>query len=257
MPAAPLPTPLVDPRLGQSLIEAASAGNTAQFAAALLGAARRYDAIDEVFAYEVDGAGAVRILLATGESRGLEARTDAYAQRFHSLDPLLRARAVQERPGGFTRRVRAADIPRGDYRELCFDEPGFVDKLSFGWRASDSVMVLSFYRGLRAQGCHAEELGALGQLAMSALGVYAREASQPAPVAANAQQVLLQRLARSYPQLTERERQIVALTLLGESAAEIGLALSIKPATVLTYRQRAYERYRFGRASDCLAGLLH
>ena len=69
--------------------------------------------------------------------------------------------------------------------------------------------------------------------------------------------VLLHRLARSYPQLTDRERQIVALTLLGDSAAEIGQLLSIKPATVLTYRQRAYERYRFGRASDFLAGLLH
>ena len=77
---------------------------------------------------------------------------------------------------------------------------------------------------------------------------------QAAPT--DARQLLLQRLQRSFPQLTERERSIVALTLLGESAAEIGAALSIKPATVLTYRQRAYERYRFNRASDFLAGLL-
>lgn len=271
--ASSLSPPLVDPRIGQALIEAAT---TEQFAGTLLGAARRFDAIDEVFAYQVDTAGGVRILLATGDRRGLDERTDAYAQRFHAVDPLLRARAAQEKSGGFTRRVRAADIPQGDYRALCFDEPGFVDKLSFGWRAPDTVMVLSFYRGLNAHGNSSEQLAALGQLAMSALGVHANPQSNIQPmqsisaapasvkaralesgVGANAQQVLLQRLSRSYPQLTDRERQIVALTLLGESSAEIGQSLSIKPATVLTYRQRAYERYRFGRASDFLAGLLH
>ena len=287
MASAPLPlSPLVDPRIGQALIEAAS---TDQFAGTLLGAARRFDAIDEVFAYQVDAVGGVRILLATGDRRGLDARTDAYAQRFHVQDPLLQQRHMAARPGGFTRRVRASDLPDGDYRALCFDEPGFVDKLSFGWRGTDSVLVLSFYRGLNAHGRGNEELAALGQLAMSTLGVHAgAELAQAAgtsvekggekgkaagilegaasaqsvavqsnAVAANAQQVLLQRLARSYPQLTERERQIVALTLLGDSSAEIGQALSIKPATVLTYRQRAYERYRFGSASDFLAGLLH
>ena len=271
--APPLSSPLVDPRIGQALIETAT---TAQFAGTLLGAARRFDAIDEVFAYQVDTAGGVRILLSTGDRRGLDERTDAYAQRFHTIDPLLRARAVQEKPGGFTRRVRAADIPQGDYRALCFDEPGFVDKLSFGWRAPESVMVLSFYRGLNAHGNSTEQLGALGQLAMSALGVHANPHSNiqsmdsastataaangravDSGVSANAQQVLLQRLARSYPQLTDRERQIVSLTLLGDSAAEIGQSLSIKPATVLTYRQRAYERYRFGRDSDFLPCLLH
>ena len=251
--SASLPAPLVDPRIGQSLIEASSAG---QFAAALLGAARRFDVIDEVFAYQIDSAGGVRMLLATGERRGLDKRTDAYARRFHAQDPLLRQRAVQERPGGFTRRVRAADIPPGEYRALCFDAPGFVDKLSFGWRTPESVMVLSFYRGVQARGACAGPLGALGQLAMSALGAHAWTGATPAP-GADALHVLRQRLERSYPRLSGREREIVALTLLGDSAAEIARALSIRPATVLTYRQRAYERYRFGRASDFLAGLLH
>ena len=94
---------------------------------------------------------------------------------------------------------------------------------------------------------------------MAALSLHAQchSAIAAEPAQPDAAQTLLQRLRRSFPQLTERERSIVAQTLLGESAAQIAQALDIKPATVLTYRQRAYERYRFNRASDFLVGLLH
>ncbi|RGE42330.1 hypothetical protein DZC30_17030 [Comamonas testosteroni] len=251
---------LVSPSLGQALIEAAA---TPHFASVLLGTARQFDCIDEVFAYQVDtDKGDVQTLLASGERKGIAERTGEYARRFHSKDPLL-AGSLRDKAFGFSRRVRAADIPKGEYRELCFDQPGFLDKVSFGWQEPGKLMVLSFYRGLHAQGDSASQLWSLGQVAMAALSLHARSAVQTAvsdvlmPAAQDARQVLLLRLARSFPQLTERERLIVTLTLLGDSAAEIAKALEIKPATVLTYRQRAYERYRFNRASDFLAGLLH
>ena len=259
MAAASFLPALVSPSLGQALMEAAA---TPHFASTLLGTARQFDCIDEVFAYQVDTRkGQVQTLLASGERKGIAERTGEYARRFHAADPLLAAPA-QLKASGFSRRVRAADIPKGEYRELCFEQPGFLDKVSFGWQEPDRLMVLSFYRGLHAQGESASQLWSLGQLAMAALSLHARSqtlphaaSAQPAPP--DAQQVLLQRLQRSFPQLTERERSIVALTLLGDSAADIGAALSIQPATVLTYRQRAYGRYRFNRASDFLAGLLH
>lgn len=246
--------PLLDPALGHALIESAASPD---FAAVLLGAARRFDCIEEVFAYQVDASGRVSVMLASGARRGIAERTGEYARRFHAMDPVLLARACREKPGGFARRVRARDIPPGDYRELCYAQPGFLDKLSFGWRSASQCLVLSFYRGLDAAPEAAEpQLSALGQMAMAAL--YERARSQPpAPTAQGGADAVLQaRLARSFPRLTERERLIVALTLLGDSAAQIGAALSIKPATVHTYRLRAYERYRFCRASDFLGGLL-
>lgn len=248
--------PLVSPSLGQALIEAACTPN---FANVLLGTARQFDCIDEVFAYEVNAAqGSVQLLAASGERRGIAERTGEYAKRFHASDPLL-LNQLGGKAAGFSKRVRAADIPRGEYRELCFDQPGFLDKVSFGWQEPGRLIVLSFYRGLNAHGESASELWGLGQVAMAALSLHAKNASavlQPA-APADAGQVLLSRLERSFPQLTVRERQIVAMSLLGDSAAEIGKTLSIKPATVLTYRLRAYERYRFNRASDFLSGLLH
>ena len=248
-----LKEPLVDPSLGQSLIEAAS---TPQFAQVLLGAARQFDQIDEVFAYQVNAQGQVRVLLSSGSRKGLEERTGAYTQRFHAEDPVLMARAYRDKAGGFTQRVRAMDIPSGDYRDLCFEQPGFQEKLSFGWRDPAQLMVLSFYRGQQAGSESREpQLSALGQVAMSALSYHVRQEKALAPQA-NARDVLLARLSRSFPNLTDREREIVALSLLGDSAAEIGQALSIKPATVHTFRLRAYARYGFSRASDFLTGLL-
>lgn len=250
----PFPQPLFSPRQGQALIEAAS---TPQFAAALLGTARQFDCIDEVFAYQVDlERGDVRMLLASGERKGIAERTAAYARRFHAKDPLL-ASPLRDQASGFSRRVRAADIPRGEYRELCFDQPGFLDKISFGWHEPGKLMVLSFYRGLQAAPEAAPPLWSLGQVAMAALSFHARSPAVDEVLPDDALQVLLLRLQRSYPQLTGRERQIVAMSLLGDSAAEIARALSIQPATVLTYRLRAYARYRFNRANDFLAGLLH
>lgn len=254
MGSVALREPLVDPALGYSLIEAASSPD---FAAVLLGAARRFDCIEEVFAYQIDASGRVSVMLASGERRGIAERTGEYARRFHAMDPVLLARAYREKPGGFARRVRARDIPPGDYRELCYAQPGFMDKLSFGWRSPSQCLVLSFYRGLDAAPDAADpQLSALGQMAMAALHVRARSPAAAPEAQAGADEVLQARLARSFPRLTERERLIVALTLLGDSAAEIGAVLSIKPATVHTYRLRAYARYRFGRASDFLGGLL-
>lgn len=238
------------------------AANTPHFAAVLLSTARQLDGIDEVFAYQVDThVGQVQTLLASGERKGIAERTGEYARRFHAKDPLLTG-AAHGKALGFSRRVRAADIPQGEYRELCFEQPGFLDKVSFGWQEPGRLMVLSFYRGLHAQGDAAQQLWSLGQVAMTALSLHARSAvlaelSRPEPSGQDARQLLLLRLQRSFPQLSERERLVVALTLLGDSAADIALALAIQPATVLTYRQRAYGRYRFRRASDFLAGLLH
>lgn len=246
---------LIDPALGQSLIEAATSPD---FSEILLGAARRLDSIAEVFAYQVDASGSVRVILAAGECRGITERTGEYAKRFHAMDPVLLKRTFRDKRGGFTRRVRACDIPSGEYRELCYAQPGFIDKLSLTWSdASQCLLVLSFYRGLNAlSDAPNPQLSALGQMAMAALHVRLHSPAVIAMPHGDAEAVLLARLGRSFPALTERERLILARTLLGDSANEIGAALSISPATVHTYRLRAYDRYRLRRASDFLRSLL-
>ncbi|MEJ5150732.1 helix-turn-helix transcriptional regulator [Comamonas sp. MYb396] len=248
---------MFDPSMGQSLLDAALSPD---FAQTLLGASRGLDQVEEIFAYQVDAAGGVHEVLAAGERRGIAERTGAYARRFHAMDPVLQAQSLRgKRSGAFSQQVRACHLPSGEYRELCFEQPGFVDKLSFTWGdASQRLLILSFYRGLHVQSdCPSPQLTALGQLAMVALHARVGASATLTRPEVDAEAVLLTRLQRSFPSLTERERLVIARSLLGDSAQDIGTALSISAATVHTYRLRAYQRFRFRRASDFLPGLLN
>lgn len=50
------------------------------------------------------------------------------------------------------------------------------------------------------------------------------------------------RLAAMFPELTSRERQVCARSIIGMTAEGIALDLGIKQTSVLTYRRRAYAR---------------
>lgn len=52
------------------------------------------------------------------------------------------------------------------------------------------------------------------------------------------------RLGLDFADLTDRERAVCARTMIGMTAEAIAIDLAIAPSTVLTYRRRAYERYR-------------
>lgn len=245
----------LDPELGQMLIEAAG---TRAFAEVLLNAARQVDAVDEIYAYQIAATGALQAVLSCGDRQDISERTGEYKERFHKLDPVARAHGYLGRGRGFASRVLADQIPAGGYRETCFERPGFVDKICIGWQGQERRLVLSFYRGKRSCAEPGGSLSSLGDMAMAALkhhmGLtqpwgHARRPREP-------RALLEERLTRSFPTLTTRERQIVAMTLVGFSATKIAEDLGIRPATVLTYRQRAYQRMEFSRASDFLGELL-
>ena len=235
------------------------AARTARFASVLLGAARTLDGVVEVFAYQKRIDGQIRTLAASGDRDGIGSRTQAYAQRFHVQDPIILARRSAAQSEGFVRRILAQDIPAGDYRALCFEQPGFADKVTFGFRRRSSFLVLSFYRSTSGERTSLRPLVALGQVAMAALSYHAGEATSTRSQWSSPQeadQMLRARLARSFPALTLREQEVVARTLLGESAAQIAARLGIKSTSVLTYRLRAYGRFGFRQASDFLTALL-
>lgn len=241
-----LPEP-VDPRIGASLIEAAGRET---FGDVLLDAAQRYDFVEEVFAYRIGTDGKPVVV---GSSSGLDRsdeRAELFARRFYRDDP---ARSIwEETPVGqvFARRVHATQILLHDYRAICFDQPAFADKLCFGWRGKDESLFLSMYRRGAAEWEGAARLAALASVALSAI------AQKPQQGSASLADRLEQRLARSYPDLRGRELQVCARTMAGQNADEIAEELGIGRATVLTYRQRAYQRYGFSGSSDFLPAIL-
>ena len=58
------------------------------------------------------------------------------------------------------------------------------------------------------------------------------------------------RLGLIFGCLTQRERAVCARTMVGMTAEAIALELGISITSVLTYRRRAYERYRITHSNQ-------
>lgn len=236
---------MVDPRVGAALIDAAG---TPALPNLLLDAAHRIAGVDEIFAYRAVAGDAPDTLLSASRLGDAAARAANYVSGFFRFDPVTRLR-TQEREA-FVASVSADELTQARYRSLCFDGPRFAEKLCFGWRDGANCVVLSFYRR-DTPGLAGEE--GLAPLANIALSILAKEGRPPRPLVDRLEHKLTHRL----PQLTRREREVAARTIAGWTAEQAATDLGIRPATVLTYRQRAYERLGFRGAHDFLGELLH
>jgi DNA-binding CsgD family transcriptional regulator len=241
---------LIDPDLAAELLESRA---PEVFAERLLEAAYSSAGVEELFAYRVPEGSAAPVPLAS--SSGLQdaaERTEAYARRFHRSDPAVAARLATEPGSGFLARVPAAAIALGDYRKLCFERPRFVEKICFGWRKPDHSLVVTFYQ--RHDGAEPDlaQLGALAQIAITGLTRLAAKPADGAPLVEEVER----RLAEVHAVLTAREREVCARTLAGRTAREIGAELGLGLGTVLTYRQRAYQKLGVSKSNDLLAAVM-
>ncbi|MFT4014583.1 MAG: helix-turn-helix transcriptional regulator [Paracoccus sp. (in: a-proteobacteria)] len=236
---------LINPDLAVELLEARDQN---LFAERLLQIAHSTAGVEELFAYRVDS-GAPVVLASSSGLGDVAERAGAYARRFHRSDPAAQARRAAPPDSGFACRIPAASIELGEYRKLCFERPRFVEKICFGWRRGDESTVVTFYQRHGDAEPDMAQLGALAQLAITGL---TRLAQSPAPLLDQVRA----RLAQSHPVLTPREREVCARTLTGQTARLIGEDLSLGIGTVLTYRQRAYQKLGMNKASDLLAAIM-
>lgn len=243
----------LDPHLLARLV---SVRDSPDFASELLVAAQQFDAVQEVFAYQI---GSARfpplVLLSSSGQDGSDHRVASWVSDFHSIDPLVASRRTASAGTGLTRCVRASEIRDPVYREVCFEDPRFIDKLSFVWQDDNQSLVLNFYRGRGSRGRLSGRLATLANIGLATAAAHARTAPA-SPRQGRDIDWIEARIALRFPQLTMRERQVCARTLAGWSARTIADALGISAGTVLTYRQRAYARFDFSRASDFLPGLM-
>ncbi|WP_174802990.1 helix-turn-helix transcriptional regulator [Martelella limonii] len=241
---------LIDPECAAALLDARDPG---VFSGRLLEAAYGVAGVEELYAYRTES-GPPRMLASSGERGDARERAAAHARRFHKSDPALAALQATAPGSGFLRRFPAESIALAAYRDLCFERPRFSEKICFGWRFDDHAIVVTFYHRSRPQAdIDMVALGALAQLAITGLTRLARRERAPLSLAAEFES----RLANSFPVLSGRERQICARTMAGETAQEIATELGVGHATVLTYRQRAYQKLGFSKASDLLSAVVN
>jgi DNA-binding CsgD family transcriptional regulator len=237
-----------DADLGGALLEVA---DTPAFAESLLSTAQRFAEVSEIFAYSLVEGFAPQPLLSSSEVGGCAERAGIYTRRFHHHDPVAWIRRATPVGQGFAKRVSSDEIASFDYRVICFDRPQFAEKLCFGWHGRIHSLVLSFYnRSPAATPC----LAGLANIGLSVLAARLKHA--PVTTPPDVVTRLETHLEQNFPELTPRERAVCARTQAGWSAKKIARDLGICAATVLTYRQRAYQRFGFSSAHDFLDRML-
>lgn len=187
-------------------------------------------------------------------------RAEAQAARFHRHDPLLRALPRDPRVGvSLVGAVQPRMITEDGHRWLCFDEPGYRLRVTIARAEASGWALFSLYLGdgdvSETQVLH------LAGLAVLAFPFIRRHSGwcgggADAPPAPDPASRLADLLGTRYPTLTQRERHVCAMTVMGKDSGTIANHLAITRNTVLTYRRRAYERLGVSSASALLANLV-
>lgn len=204
----------------------------------LTGTARR------IYLFEARGRAESSLQYYHGEP-GLADLFPVYRKCYLRLDPVFDAYRATPNPSDVVlQRVRPNDIVSTGFRRRFFEERGIVERISVIQRGTDAWRVINVSRHER-EGCFsADEVHALVGLAclvlpMLPLNRRHLEAPRPLPVAQ-----LEQRFAARFQRLTPRELQVCARAAAGMSVADTADELGIARTSVLTYRQRAYQRLK-------------
>lgn len=238
-----------------SLIAGAAASS---FSEAVLQAANSLTSVEEVFAFELLPNHTPRPVGSAGRRADCNTRVEAYTRQFHSLDPVVHELKRHPAPDALlVRRTMASEIHNSRYRWSCYDRTGFAEKISVALPAGDSWAVINFYRSdtnlSESSLTSIVDLSvALFQLLQDRMQLGSATVAMPR----TPEERLVTKLANRFPSLTERETRVLALTLLGNAADEIGRTLGIATSTTHTYRQRAYERLGISSANQVLAHIL-
>jgi DNA-binding CsgD family transcriptional regulator len=195
-----------------------------------------------------------------GRPAGTALRVDRYARGYHRLDPTLHSLPCDASGMTLVDELAADRIGDAGYRRTCFEAPAFSRKISVAHaEAGGDWTILNIYLGQDGAGQDTvRQLAAFGSLVAPFLRRRGRDpgAARPCRDREPADERLGRRLASRFPTLTERERRVCALTMLGKTSGEIATALGIAPATVITYRRRAYGRLGVSSAASLIAEIL-
>lgn len=234
----------------EALIDATGTG---AFSDVLLDVADRLTGVDEIFAFWLDTRAIPCRIASSGHVGSAQSRADLYTREFHLLDPLV-GMTLNEGKAMQMARLSASDVHHPAYRRECYDRPGFAEKIAFARFREGRHFVLNFYRRRESASIQINALAQLAELAFPMLrkhcDILGDETDMPIVMR------LERRLGNTYPQLSRREREVCARSLIGMTAEAIALDLSVSETTVLTYRRRAYERYSLSSSHEMIGRIL-
>lgn len=192
---------------------------------------------------------------------GLANRMSDYLERFFLRDPIACAiEAAREDGETVMLRVCPEDIVEAEYRRPFYDDAEVVERLSFVQRLAGRWLVLNISRRAPSRFFNDEELGGFANLSQLLLPIVARQAelepASPGPHILGVEEIE-ERFAVQFPELSRRERQVCARTVVGMTSEASALCLGIGIGSVHTYRKRAFQRLEICSAFQLAHLVMH
>jgi len=154
-------------------------------------------------------------------------------------------------------RVRPGHIHSPAFRRRVFDDAGIIERVSVIQRGADNWRVMSVARHASDGYCSDQEIETLLCLALLALPMLPHNRRHCGTAAPLSVAQLQARFAARFAELTSRELQVCARAAGGMSVAATALELGIARSSVLTYRQRAYQRLGVASPVELCALVTH
>ena len=169
----------------------------------------------------------------------------AYLSGPYERDSSLRGQGGSTDAGSqLLHHARADDMP-AEHQRLVYEPHGMAERLSIvEWgRQGDELLALNLYRHTHQPRLSDRHIRSFETLAPALLALARKHAALAAPRPAPAgDEVLAQRLLARAPGLTERELAVCLRLLRGMTHDGVAADLDLRPPTVKTYRNRAFQR---------------
>lgn len=176
----------------------------------------------------------------------LDGLLTTYTKKYLQLDPVSDAFRAAPTVGDMAMlRIRPWDIASAGFRRRFFEDCGIVERVSLIQRGPDRWRVITVARHADDGYLSDRELDGLVSLSWLALPMLPmnRQTNAARPSALTVAQ-LEDRFGGRFAELTQRERQVCARAAIGMTVEATALDLKIAKTSVLTYRQRAYQRLK-------------
>lgn len=218
-----------------------------------------------IFAFEPGRKPAIVAVGDRSRTQELPHIAEAYVSRYHRLDGLAAVmqaewaaaqRAGPEQPRILLHRQTGADIAHADYRQTCYTLPQVAERLA----------VLALYEGRRWLSVHlyrGNEHGPFDDAAIAVVEAFAPLIVQAVrlhhtglAVHQDLGGLLLARAVRRWPQLTQRDQDVLVALMDGLDTATLAERLGLTVASAQTYCQRVYRKLGVAGQRELLAALL-
>jgi DNA-binding CsgD family transcriptional regulator len=180
---------------------------------------------------------------------------DRFVVRCHSVDPSVQAASRRNSTATLTK-LDISDIEDAQYRH-CFELTHVRERVSlFSWIGND-LYQLSAFRGPRLSRFTPAEMNyfaALAELLLATAQKHEIILEHRRGVPRHLDVKAIERLLKMRsPSLSTRECEVCARAVIGKTIEGTSLDLNIRRTSVITYRQRAYQKLGISRTSELVA----